>query len=53
MSTTNFLPRGTGGADNYHLTIQLSYVGIDYAVQMVVELMKQKGFPINAPHDMR
>lgn len=50
----NFFTSGHWGrADNYHLTIQLSYVGIDYAVQMVVELMKQKGFPINAPHDMR
>lgn len=36
-----------GRADNYDLCLKLSALGIDYAVDMIVELMRQRGFPLN------
>lgn len=41
-----FTSRNWGRADNYDLSIKLSAVGIDYAVDMIVELMRRRNFPI-------
>lgn len=35
-----------GRAENYDISIKLSYFGIDYAVSMVIDLMKRRGFPL-------
>ncbi|MDO5017408.1 MAG: cytidylate kinase-like family protein [Porphyromonas sp.] len=35
-----------GAADNYDLTIKLSSVGIDYAVEIILGLMRRRGFPM-------
>lgn len=41
-----YTSRHWGRADNYDLSIKLSSIGIDYAVDMIVELMRRRGFPI-------
>lgn len=41
-----YTSRSWGRADNYDLSIKLSSVGIDYAVDMIVELMRRRGFPV-------
>lgn len=40
--------RHWGRADNYDLSIKLSSIGIDYAVDMIIELMRRRGFPIES-----
>ncbi|MBR8731649.1 Cytidylate kinase [Porphyromonas levii] len=41
-----YTSRNWGRADNYDLSIKLSSVGIDYAVDMIVGLMRRRGFPM-------
>ncbi|MDO5035880.1 MAG: cytidylate kinase-like family protein [Porphyromonas sp.] len=43
----NFYTAGRWGrAENYDLSLQLSYFGIDYAVDLVVDVLRHKGFPL-------
>lgn len=41
-----YTSRSWGECDNYDLSFLLSNIGIDYAVNMIVELMQQRGFEI-------
>lgn len=35
-----------GRAENYDISIKLSYFGIDYAIKLIVDLMKKRNFPL-------
>lgn len=35
-----------GRAENYDISIKLSYFGIDYAIKLIVDLMERKDFPL-------
>lgn len=40
-----------GRCENYDLAFKLSELGIDYAVTLVTDLMRRKGFPLKASRD--
>lgn len=42
-----FTSRRWGEADNYDLCVRISEIGIDYAVSMIVDLIRHRGFPLN------